>query len=251
MPPSGSPRGARRAGGGCVSPRAGLLGRREARWVTRGAARAISRGRQRAPLDDGCRRAQHASFARLLRRPRLFPGWASTPAELSPSLRARAVCSPTAGTCVRGSSPPPGPLRLPLSSSFPLVSGGAALERLFLLPGARRGRCGAGSAGWAGTSGGVLLASLPASLPHPPTPPGGSAARGPFWRSPGGARGNSPFPVFARRARAGWRRGARPGLGARGPRWSRRHVPAAGWSCSGRGQRIAGCGHGRAPPQPA
>lgn len=39
----------------------------------------------------------------------------------------------------------------------------------------------------------------PRSLPPPPRC---SPARGPFWRSPGGARGNSPFPALGR-ARAG------------------------------------------------
>lgn len=159
------------------------------------------------------------------------------------------MCSPTAGACVRGPSPPqqPGP-RLPLGPSFPLVSGGATLERLFLLPGARRGRGGAGAGrlGRGRRRGRVLLSALPASLPHPTPchpvrPPAG------LFGGPREARAGTALFRFSRggRARAG---GAGAGLGARGPRWSpapRARRPAR--SAWGAGHRIAGGGHGRGP----
>lgn len=205
---------------------------------------------------DGCRRALRA-FSSLLRRQRPLPGSVVSPTEPSPEPPPQVVWSSIKGACVRGSSPSPGP-RLPFSSSFSLVSGGATLERLFLLPGAQCGRCGAGDGrlgrGW--RLSGVLLSSLPASLPHPARPPVRPSVRSfarpraflavRWWR----ARGNGPFPVFAWRARGGRLLGGRAG-----PGWRARAEVVPGATCPALslrvgGQRIADGGPGRGPPVP-
>lgn len=149
------------------------------------------------------------------------------------------MCSWIEGACVRGSSPSPGP-RLPFGSSFSLVSGGATLKRLFLLPGALCGRGGAGVGrlGQGRRRSEVLLSSLPASPPHsaPPARPSVRPsvrslvrlpARGPFWRSPGGARARElPFSGFrGEGARGPAARG--PGRARAGGGGPRRHVPGA------------------------
>lgn len=211
---------------------------------------------------DGCRRALRA-FSSLLRRQ--LPGSVVSPAEPSPEPPPQVVWSSIKGACVRGSSPPPGP-RLPFSSSFSLVSGGATLERLFLLPGAQCGRGGAGDGrlGRGGRRSGVLLSSLPASLPHP-TPPARPSVRPSvrsFVRPPAGLFGGPLVARARERPFSGFRGEGARGPAARGPaalgpgragRARAEVVPGA--TCPARslrvgGQRIADGGPDRAPPLP-
>lgn len=204
---------------------------------------------------DGCRRALRA-FSSLLRRQRPLPGSVVSPTEPSAEPPPQVVWSSIKGACVRGSSPSPGP-RLPFSSSFSLVSGGATLERLFLLPGAQCGRCGAGDGrlgrGW--RLNGVLLSSLPASLPHPARPPVRS-----FFRPPAGLFGGPLVARARERPFSGFRVEGARGPAARGPgragpgRRARAEV-VPGATCPALslrvgGQRIADGGPGRGPPVP-
>lgn len=207
---------------------------------------------------DGCRRALRA-FSSLLRRQRPLPGSVVSPTEPSPEPPPQVVWSSIKGACVRGSSPSPGP-RLPFSSSFSLVSGGATLERLFLLPGAQCGRCGAGDGrlgrGW--RLSGVLLSSLPASLPHPARPPVRPSVRS-FFRPPAGLFGGPLVARARERPFSGFRVEGARGPAARGPGRAglaraggggpRRHVPGA--FSPGRGTADRGWRARPGPPSPS
>ena len=105
-------------------------------------------------------------------------------------------------------------------------------------------------AGWAGAGGsvGFCFRRCPPPYPTPPARPSVrpfvlSPARGPFWRSAGGARAGTALFRFSRGGRAGAGcSGAGPGrAGARGRRWSpapraRRFLSGSGDS----GSRMAG-----------
>lgn len=173
---------------------------------------------------DGCRRALRASSSRPLRRPRVLPGWVARPRRTIPGASApgrllvdprcvRLWFQPTAAACTSC---------LPLGSSFPLVSSGATLDKAFFSPRPCADAVAREAAGWAGAGGAARFWLRFCSPPSPTLP-----ARGPFWRSPGGARGNGPFPVVVGRARAGGRRREAGVGGMRAGRAPAEGVPGA------------------------
>lgn len=181
-------------------------------WAARGAAGhagrapAISRGGGVLRQSDGCRRALRVFFSRLLRHPQPLPVWVARPSRrrpVAPGPPGSPAASVPASRCRRRL------VSSPARTRVPLVSGGAASPRLFLLPGrARAPRCGRRRA----TPGSRL------PPPYRARPP----ARGPFWRSRVARAGTALFRLRARardgvgdpshvpRRRAsrwGWRRG--------------------------------------------